>query len=183
MNVVASMANVLERRLVDAERHDSPADSSTRFCHLETVYDFIEGVLDDDNLGSWIPTLSLIDWKHQDAVPPARIAATGGTASLHDLFRPLFNPLPGVTPKAATRNRVCRHILKLIRQNLWSEAIDVARARYLSEMSAQVIEPPPGIQADGERIAAALLIPVPYQDALKSFEKKWKVPERNEEKE
>jgi CRISPR-associated protein Csx17 len=80
--------------------------------------------------------------------------------------------LRGAPP--AKKATTARRILYLIRSGDWSQAVDAARARYLAE-GLRTITPPAEIDADGERMAAALLIPMRSADVEAGFER-WLEP-------
>jgi hypothetical protein len=61
--------------------------------------------------------------------------------------------------------------LYLIQSGNWALAVDAVRGRYLSE-GHQTVNPPTEIEADGERMAAALLIPMRRNDVEAGF-KRW----------
>jgi CRISPR-associated protein Csx17 len=141
----------------------------------------VDGAVDDSEIGRWIRALSLIEWKRSGSVIGGeRSAARSGAANVHALFRPLFHPKDlFASPGAADRLRVnaARQVLKLIRQNSWEQAVAIARRQYL--MRGIAIVEPAAVECDGERIAAALLIPMRACEARDNFNKVWRQPERN----
>jgi CRISPR-associated protein Csx17 len=177
-----SFADVLERRLIDAPQLDRtlPLCPSV-FCPDEYVHRFADAALDDEEVGRWIPALSLIEWKRSGAITPARQpAARSGAANLHSLFRPLFHPKDLFSsPDSAVRPRAnaALQVLKLIRQNSWEQAVAIAKRQYL--MRGIGIVEPSSVSFDGERIAAALLIPMRANDVRDNFNEGWRQPDRN----
>jgi CRISPR-associated protein Csx17 len=128
----------------------------------------------------------LLDWRGFK-ISPERSEAVSSAYFLHALFRPLFHSgrimlngqtlfreerLRGAPPakKAAT----ARRILYLIRSGDWSQAVEAARTRYLAE-GIRIITPPAEMDVDGERMAAALLIPMRSVDVEAGFER-WMEP-------
>jgi CRISPR-associated protein Csx17 len=177
-----SVAEVLERRLIDAPRIDSMLPLCAEIlCPDACVHHFVDGAVDDSEIGRWIRALSLIEWKRSGSVIGGeRSAARSGAANVHALFRPLFHPKDlFASPGAADRLRVnaARQVLKLIRQNSWEQAVAIARRQYL--MRGIAIVEPAAVECDGERIAAALLIPMRACEARDNFNKVWRQPERN----
>ena len=132
---------------------------------------FTSRALDFDLILRWIPPLSLIRWTQSRAAEEpangqAAQLAPDGTLLLHGLFRPLFYPFQlrigddtlfpdHLLPRAVA----ARRLFNLIRQESWDEAIQLARGRYLAAGRPTVV-PPRDIRADGELLAAALLVPI-----------------------
>jgi len=121
-----------------------------------------------------LPAMVLIGWRGFKGTPE-RFGAASGLYTLQALFRPLFHPgeimlngepLFREPPKATT----ARRLLHLIRSSDWVQAVDAARARYLAE-GRRTIAPPVEIDADGERVAAALLIPMRSADVAGGIER------------
>jgi CRISPR-associated protein Csx17 len=173
-----SMTRILEHRLIDGEKLGSLPLESHRHCSGSAVHRFVEEVLDDEQIGRWIPALSLLDWG-SGSVPPANIDerwTPGGASRLHDLFRPLF------APRRDERLRVvaARQLLKLFRQGSWDEAIALARRRVLADRQVRIIETPRFIDCDGERIAAAMLIPMSGPEVEENFIK-WTLRRKEEQ--
>jgi CRISPR-associated protein Csx17 len=170
-DVVRLLADVIERRLIDADSESTLPLIARRFCSADVVGAFLSGALDFDTIGNWIPPLSLINWSEWQP-PQAQVKSSAslfprdGAYLLQALFRPLFYPnqlqLDGsilfpdhLRPRAAT----ARRLLNLIRQGEWDEAVQLARSRYLAAGRSIVI-PSTIIGVDNERIAASLLIPM-----------------------
>jgi len=177
-----SMAEVLERRLIDAPRIEGMLPLCAEIlCPDIFVHSFVDGAVDDTEVGQWIRVLSLIEWKRSGSVIRGDQSATrSGAANVHALFRPLFHPKDLFSSRgAADRLRVdaVRQVLKLIRQNSWEQAIAIARRQYL--MRGIGIVEPGAVECNGERIAAALLIPMRAHEVRDNFNKAWRQPERN----
>ena len=164
------LADVLERRLVDTDTASPLPSGATRVCSAAELAVFMARALDFDLILRWVPPLSLIRWNQPHTIEhsekeQATQLTFDGTFLLHALFRPLFYPgklwtgneklFPDrLLPRAVT----ARRLLNLIRQEHWDEAIQLARGRYLAAGHATV-KPPPHMHADGELLAAALLVP------------------------
>lgn len=166
---------LLQRRLIDAESKDElprPPLVATRKCPPEILTAFINKSLDYEMIGQWIPALSLVNWStRSDRTTDADESQSAshvmdGAYLLQALFRPLFCPFnprlfgeeffsPHLEPRAVT----ARRLLNLTRQGSWDEAIQLARSRYLASGHNIVATPALG-GADGELIAAALLVPL-----------------------
>jgi len=190
-DVVRLLADVLERRLVDTDATSPIPLEARRYCSPSTINAFLSGLVDIELIGRWVPALSLIRWvKHQ--VPSEQIPVNESdhvpdeAFLLQSLFRPLFYPyklqvkngkelFPNhVRPRAAT----ARRLFNLIRQGEISEAVELARSRYLAA-GRSIISPPDNLGADYERIAASLLIPMKPSDVMAGFNR-WLHPAKSE---
>lgn len=169
--IVRLFADVLERRLVDTDASlPLPLDARV-FCSAAMVGAFLSDALDIDQIGRWVPPLSLIKWfapqiKAERAADREFDSKPDGTFLLQALFRPLFYPhkllvrgnelFPErLQPRAAT----ARRLLNLIRQGELSEAVQLAQNRYLAA-GHSIVMLPDNLGADHERLAASLLIPM-----------------------
>lgn len=191
-----NLLNLALRRLTDAEGLPRTPFAGTCSCSAAIVQQFLssDGELDLEEVAKWIPPLSLIDWSRQaDATNRPGSSAepranADGTALLHALVRPLFHvdtqtsfelepgqPLfrPDQLPKA----NLMRRLFHLLRFGSIDEAVQVLRDRYLA-VGYAIVEPPGNLIADGERIAAALLIPMQHRD-LRNGLIRWLQPSRN----
>jgi CRISPR-associated protein Csx17 len=177
-----SMAGVLARRLLDAaplgERLPLCAEI---LCPDVLVHAFVDGVMDEGEIGRWIRALSLIEWKRSGGVIRAeRSVVRSGGASIHALFQPMFHPEDLFSSKGSAnrlRLNAARQVLTLIRQNSWEQAIAIAKRQYL--MRGIGIVEPTAVEFDGERIAAALLIPMRAREARDNFNKIWRQLDRD----
>jgi CRISPR-associated protein Csx17 len=172
------LAGIIERRLADAEPLDPLPLGGAAACTPGMIEAFLCGTIDLESVLRWLPAIVLIDWCSFEGAPE-RFRAASSLYLLQALFRPLFHPgmivlngqpLFREPPKATT----ARRLLHLIRSGDWAQAINVARARYLAE-GRRTITPPREIQADSERMAAALLIPMRSADVAGGFER-WLEP-------
>jgi CRISPR-associated protein Csx17 len=161
------LADIVERRLADAEPLDPLPLGGAAPCSPRMIEAFLSGAIDLESVVRWLPAMVLIGWCNSECAPE-RFGAASSFYVLQALFRPLFHPrmivldgqpLLREPPEAAT----ARRLLHLIRSGDWAQAIDAARARYLAA-GRQTITPPAEIEADGERMAAALLIPTRSAD-------------------
>jgi len=168
------LAGILERRLTDAEPLEPLPLGSAAACSVDVVEAFLCGTIDLGSILRWLPAMVLIGWRGFKGTPE-RFGAASGLYTLQALFRPLFHPgeimlngepLFREPPKATT----ARRLLHLIRSSDWVQAVDAARARYLAE-GRRTIAPPVEIDADGERVAAALLIPMRSADVAGGIER------------
>jgi CRISPR-associated protein Csx17 len=172
------LADIIERRLADAEPLDPLPLGSATACTPRMIEAFLCGTIDLESVVRWLPAMVLIDWRSFEGAP-AQFRAASSLYLLQALFRPLFHPGKVVLngqplfrepPKATT----ARRLLHLIRSGDWAQAIDATRARYLAE-GRRTVTPPTEIEADGERMAAALLIPMRTADVACGFER-WLEP-------
>jgi len=175
---LACMVAVLERRLTDTDAGAASPLHSKCDCPVQFVHDFMEGALDDAEIGRWIPPLSLLDWSRTQAVSGwggQNNVSPGGSSRMHDFFRPLFHPESAGKPVPVA---ALRQLLKLICQGWSAEAFAFARAKYLAIRGATV-RTPSDVRFDGERLAAALLIPVAAGAAERRFNP-WRIPQKNQ---
>lgn len=180
------LADAPERRLADAELLEGLPLGGTAPCMPGTIDAVLSGSIDLELVVRWLPAMVMLDWRSFES-SPERSEAVSSAYFLHSLFRPLFHPgrimlngqalfreerLRGAPParKAAT----ARSILHLIRSGDWAQAVDAARGRYLAE-GIRIITPPAEMDVDGERMAAALLIPMRSADVEAGFER-WMTP-------
>lgn len=191
-DVVRLMADVLQRRLVDTDAVSPLPLFARRFCSTETISAFIVGAVDFEMIGRWIPALSLIQWRKastssEQLQTAESVHPADGAFLLQALFRPLFSPyqLPlgakklfpdHLRPHAA----MTRRLLNLIRQGELSEAIQFAQSRYLAA-GHSIVLPPFDINADYERIAASLLIPMKSSDVVNGL-RRWLQPSKNNQR-
>jgi len=168
------LAGILERRLADTEPLDPLPLASATACSPGIVEAFLCGTIDLGSVFRWLPAAVLIGWRGFKCAPQ-RLSATSSLYLLQALFRPLFHPgeivlngkpLFREPPKATT----ARRLLHLIRSSDWVQAVDAVRARYLAE-GRRTVAPPVEIDADGERVAAALLIPMQTADVAGGIER------------
>jgi CRISPR-associated protein Csx17 len=172
------LAGILERRLTDAEPLEPLPLGSAATCSAGVVEAFLRGATDLEGTLRWLPATVMIDWRSVESAPEG-FSVASSIYLLQALFRPLFHPgkimlngepLLREPPKAAA----ARRLLHLVRSSDWVEAVGAARARYLAE-GLRTIAPPAEIEADGERIAAALLIPMRSSDVARGIER-WLEP-------
>lgn len=186
------LADVLERRLVDTDAAAPLPFAAARACAAETFAAFVSRAVDYDLIMRWIPPLSLIKWErqHADGQPTkdqTSQSSPNGTSLLLSLFRPLFYPSvlwignDRLFPKHLLPSAVtARRLLNLIRQESWDEAIQLARGRYVAAGRATV-STPSGIRADGELLAAALLVPLSANEIAADV-RRWLQPNKQNEK-
>lgn len=182
------MLDVAHRRLVDATKEDSrPFLNATNCaCRSATIQHLLrnDGTLDLEEIVRWVPVLSLIDWSKASRAPEARHenGELDGTSLLHALVRPLFHgrnfelrasrkekslplfPADSVTGKAKLPPAgLLQRLFNLLRFNSLDEALQVLQDRYRAA-GHEIVMPPPGFEADGEIVAATLLIPMSNAD-------------------
>lgn len=175
---LASMSRIVERRLIDGALAEANPLASRWCCPANVVHAFVDGILDDEQIGHWTPPLSLLGWYDSSGMGRATFpgpADGGGAARLHDLFRPLFV----AQARGVNKNGLvaARHLLKLIRQGSWDKAIALARQRFMTDKQIRIIVPPIRIDCDGERVAAAMLIPMSVYEVEENF-RKWVLPRK-----
>jgi len=178
---------VLRRRLADSDEMDlSPLHGSYQ-CPLSDIAAFLSecDAVDDELIATWVPALSLIDWKHaKRTIQRANSESSPLLHPLYTLVRPLCDP-GGLTidnrplfplddrdsrrPHAAA----IRTLVNLLLQGAVDAAIDLARRRYLAA-GWRVFEPPIGeVSVDAERLTTALLIPAAPTELALRFADQW----------
>jgi CRISPR-associated protein Csx17 len=180
------LASILERRLADADPLRLLPLGGAAPCMPAMIDAVLTGSIDLDLVVRWLPAMALLDWREFQC-SSERLEVVSSAYCLHALFRPLFHPgrlLPHGQPlfsedqqrgaPPAKKAATARKILYFIRSGDWSQAVDAARNRYLAE-GIRTITPPAEIEADGERMAAALLIPMLRADVEAGFER-WMEP-------
>jgi CRISPR-associated protein Csx17 len=165
---IRMLADVLERRLVDAEsaegRAPAPPLRGRQFCSPALLDSFTRGEIDVSAVIGLIPALSLIAWRRaQGGEMVAESSAASPEFLLQGYFRPLFmaklirlrKGADHIRPDAAR----ARALVKMIRGGMWHQAFAVAERVYRS-CGIDVVRPPEYINVPGDRIAASFLIPV-----------------------
>jgi CRISPR-associated protein Csx17 len=178
---VRMLAGVLERRLIDTLAGGELPLLGSRPCAVGVVQAFLSLDIDCEVVARWIPPLSLINWGKRTASEDRR---TGPDEhSLYGLFRPLFHPerlqISGedlLRPKPLPRPVTARTLLNLIRQEAWQEALRLASNRYLAA-GRSVVEMPTDVRADGDLIAASLLVPVESDEVVRQL-RRWLKPSK-----
>jgi CRISPR-associated protein Csx17 len=177
------LADVLERRLVDVLAVERIAGGkasggnaavppllAAKYCEPRLVNDFVCGAIDFDAVVTAIPALSLMASRKETS------CGGGGTSDawspeflLQALFRPLFLPegMQFEGAKLVPSAKRARAVLRAIRASRWEEAVALAEQSYRAA-NLQIIRPP-AIEADGDRIAASLLIPMSEAEARRGF--------------
>ncbi len=151
-----------------------------------------DGSIDLEEVVRWIPALSLIDWSRSSRYRSDLKSSVepDGTILLHALARPLFHSgsvtlkdkhtgelVPLFPPGLKFSAGLLRRIFNLLRFNSLDEAIQVLRERYLAA-GRSIVMPPPGFEANGERVAASLLIPLSNQ-AVGDGIRRWLQPSKH----
>lgn len=192
---IQRLLDVAQRRLVNTKGLSQSPFAGTKSCPAGLIRRFLSDCsdLDLEVIAKWISPLSLIDWSQpaQGAFSDPPVDDLGrvddGTVMLHALVRPFFHRVQkremldehksifrsGQLPKV----NLLRRLLQLLRFGEIDEAIQVLRDRYLA-VGRAIVMPPQGLVADGERIAAALLIPMSNSDVETGLER-WLQPSRN----
>jgi CRISPR-associated protein Csx17 len=190
------LLEVVQRRLIDAEGLPRSPLAGTRFVSATLIQRFLSkhDDLDFEEIAKWIPPLSLIDWSRsaREAINNTQVSETlrvlDGTAMLHAVVRPLFyadkefnvpveNGMPLFRSDQLPKANLLRRLFQLLRFGAIDEAIQIVRDRYVA-VGRAIVMPPNGLVADGERVAAALLIPMSNRDVANGL-KRWLQPSRN----
>jgi CRISPR-associated protein Csx17 len=179
---VRVLADVLERRLVDEHestekngpRGKAPALASKHFCSPENIDAFVTGRLDFHLVASLIPGFSLIAWSR---IKPDEHDQRGRSPEylLQAFVRPLLTPSPLVLVKNTKPIEPdairARCLARMIRSQSWPQVFSIAEGAYRAAR-IDVLKPDEGIVANGDRIAASLLIPASRRAILTGF-RRW----------
>jgi len=189
------LLDIAHRRLIDAEMPTSKPIAAACVCSANAVHRLLrgDGSVDLDEVIRWVPALSLIDWSRSPPLRSVRelsaesFIEVDGTILMQALVRPLFHGRNLKILNDATRKSeplfprklepkagLLRRVFNLLRFNALDEVIQVLRDRYLAAGRAIVI-PPLGFEANGEVIAASLLIPI-SDHAVVSGVRRWLQP-------
>lgn len=190
------LLDVAHRRLVDAEDLESTPFAGNQSCTAGLVEEILldESILDLEEVMNWVPALSLIDWSGWNADSASvsghsnrPITVGDGRAMLHGLVRPLFHcdrernlelengkRLFRADQNQLPKASLLRRLFNLLRFNSLDELILVLRDCYLA-LGHSIVMPPCKLEADGERIAAALLIPMSERDVAAGL-RRWLQP-------
>jgi CRISPR-associated protein Csx17 len=192
------LLDVAHRRLIDADKLTSRPLAAMCYCSGDALYRLLrnDGSIDLEEVIRWVPPLSLIDWSRRVrlgfapeklAVPPVEL---DGSMMLQTLARPLFHGRQLTIRNDKTRNcepvfpqrfeptaGLLRRVFNLLRFNAIDEAIQVLRDRYLTA-GRDIVMPPTGFKANGELVAASLLIPI-SDHAVVSGLRRWLQPSKH----
>jgi len=189
------LLDVAHRRLIDAKSADSQpfANPQRLACRASVVQRILmnDGAIDMELSSQWIPPLSLIDWSQRTSRTDSRtqIPSTepDGTALLYALAKPYFHGR-NVSFDARTlfmesngaaqlpTPELQRRVFNLLRFNSLDEALQLMRDRYRAH-GHEIVMPPSGFIADGERVASVLLVPLSDR-AVADGVKRWLQPVR-----
>jgi CRISPR-associated protein Csx17 len=181
-NLAERMAATLERRVVAAES-EAMAEKAMRSSRLARNTDamaFLEGSIDDELTEDLLFALTLVDWRKA----PAGARAPKGAMFVWPVYGLLKHVFLG-RPVPHTDGVVIAPDLNVIAA---LRSGDVARAAELAARRLRIagLAPPELEYAggfDGTRLAAALLIPVPYSAELRNLVRQEKNDDRLDEAE
>jgi CRISPR-associated protein Csx17 len=176
---VRLLADILERRLVDAEGQPEsgkpvPPLLATHFCRVSALNRFAMRQIDPAAVTALLPSLSLLEWqKESETTEHLGKEAPSNEFLVQGYFRPLVlarsilltKGANSIEPDAA-RARV---LVKMIRAGMWSQAFHLSEQVYRS-CGIEVVRAP-DVSASGDWIAACLLIPVTASVTRTTF--KW----------
>jgi CRISPR-associated protein Csx17 len=162
-----NLASVLQRRSIDARAQSlsHPPVSSSRFASLASVNAFLNRETDDEKLEDLLSGLVLIDWSH-DKAPESKIEKRNIPPTLsrtYALLKLLFLPKGEFQPKLNAEAIIIKHepsIIPLLRAGRIPDAIDTAARRLRASGVMPLTNDFYFREADGSRLAAALLIPI-----------------------
>lgn len=163
------MARALERRLMRGQAENSELNPLRSRCwaRIEDAVLFLEGSVDDGLLESLLFAFTLVDWKrlpYRMAGEPAYV----GAWPVYGILKHLFLSSKVETPAGEVGLKADLNVLSALASGDMGRAAEIA-TRRLENAGCH----PPDVRYtggfDGMRMAASLLIPVPYGRALKQF--------------
>jgi CRISPR-associated protein Csx17 len=181
---VRLLIEMVHRRLIDVNPTDEVPLHAVCPCPAELVNGFIAGALDIDMIARWVPPLALIEWSkasHSLNRDSEHGSALDGTDLLHSLFRPFFHPGPiyiqGELLFAKDRRPhagLARQLFNLLQYGRIDEAVQSAWNAY-GAVGRAIVRPQVNLQIDGNRITAALLIPMVHREIASGIQR-WLEP-------
>jgi CRISPR-associated protein Csx17 len=144
----------------------NPLDSQSKVS-LKDVTVFIEGSVDDERLEALLFAFALIDWK-KARWTPASGREEAGVWPVYALLKHLFCPDKIKTGEEGGYMRADPGVLAALMAGDVERAARIGSRRLQNAgMPRAEIQDAGGL--DGMRLAAALLIPVPYGPAMQRF--------------
>lgn len=163
-----NLAAVLQRRSIDARAagHAYPQLASKRFASLQAIDAFLRGETDEAQIEKLLWGLSLIDWNRAGAQPfspGASVSPAPALSRAYALLKLLFLPDGNLQRKEDSEPVVIRHepaIVPLLRAGRAGDALEIAERRLRASGCMPLTTRFHVAEEDGNRLAAALLIPV-----------------------
>jgi CRISPR-associated protein Csx17 len=187
-NGFAVLADLLERRLVDAGRSEGkmaagPESAAAKLgptAEAGWIEAFLSGGVDADEVSRLLPAFSMVkfwrgrtrDWKstRRGCSPEYRMQALLRPLFLSEKFQ--FKERGEVLEPRAGRARA---VLAAVRGGHWERAFEIAEQTYRS-VSLRIVRMPE-VEVDGDHIAASLLIPMAAPVVRAEFERIWMAPQ------
>ncbi|WP_321473307.1 type I-U CRISPR-associated protein Csx17 [uncultured Paludibaculum sp.] len=188
-NGYSVLADILERRLVDSGRREgsdvggprSKTGPPSPLARAEWVEEFLSGGVDADEVARLLPAFSMVDWTAGwDREGPGARPVASAEYRLQALFRPLLQTdrirLTSKECEASLEPKVARAraVLAAIRGGNWDRALEIAEQTYRS-LNLRIVQLP-DVAAEGDRIVAAVLIPLPVATVRAEFRRIWLTP-------
>lgn len=171
-DVAENLSNVLQRRSIDARKNGLPHPplQSKRFASLDAVAAFLNDDTDDERLEEYLSALSLINWRNADAYEGKTSKPTKNLPRIYALLKLLFLPNGELKRGNAAKIEIKHEpsIVPLLRAGKISDALKIAERRLKSSGVVPLTRDFYYPEADGSRLAAALLIPI-SQAAIKEI--------------
>jgi CRISPR-associated protein Csx17 len=173
---VRALADVLERRLLDADKlnvqsRKRPPLFGLAPCSEPAVDRFCSGQIDAEAIASLVPAFSLVHWTRKPE-PEVKLLGASPAFLLQAFLRPLLTPYnlrlaygSDTLEPDVTRARA---IVRLVRAQAWQQAFDIAERAYRT-CGLFVVRPSTEIEVNGDLIAAALLIPLGRKQTRTGF--------------
>lgn len=174
-NLLINLAQVLSRRMMDGERKSCEflPLASKNFVSLRSVSRFLAGELDDRRIEDLLWGLMLVEPKFDLAVCPAGEGKGPPLPRAYALLKLLFLPEPLQLDGRDVRIKAQPEIVTLLTSHRVGHACRIAARRLRASGLAPLPYPPGGgklrddawleldhMEIDGERLAAALLLPI-----------------------
>jgi CRISPR-associated protein Csx17 len=181
---VRLLADILERRLVDAEKLEGrganapiPPLRGLQFCSPVLLDRFARGEIDVAAITALLPALSLLQWRRAEKRDTAgELPPASPEFLLQGYFRPLLMARlirlregSEINPDAMR----ARALVKMIRGGMWQQAFALAERVYRS-CGIDVVRLPENISVPGDRVAACFLIPVELAVTRATF-RRWTI--------
>lgn len=170
-NLADALGDILHRRLVDhgsrKKSERAPWPLTAKYAVAQDMLDrFLNGGVDDAEIGRWLPALSLLDWHRPISNRDDQARSWSGLLALDGLFRPLLTA--GLPWKDSSHKKMVEpdttaalKLTGLLRQGDMDSALDFAVARYRALDAQPVpVDGPASISTTAQRLLAALLIPI-----------------------
>lgn len=159
-----NLSNVLLRRSIDGRSggQSHPQLNAKRFASLDAVAAFLDFQTDDERLEDFLFALNLIDWRKVEKYEPTKKAYSANLPRIYALLKLLFLPDGKFTRENGEKIEIKHEpsIIPLLRAGRITDALEIAERRLKSSGVVPLTKDFYYPEAEGARLAAALLIPI-----------------------